>query len=90
MTPWLKAMRRAQVGGPSAAEDGAASDAVQPIEPMVDVPPVAANADLAQSAKPDFMLSVAREAVRRSGDVAAAPAARATPPSPDPTANAPD
>ena len=70
-----------------ATEEGSASP---PTDPMVDVPPVAPKPARAPSEKLDFMLSDARDAARRKGDVAADPAARATPPTPDATPEAPD
>jgi len=89
---WERFMRLAHAGAPLAAadEDDAASLASPPMVPMVEDPPVASKADLAPSEKLERMLSLARDAARRSGDVAAPAPARATPPTPDATPDAPD
>ena len=57
---------------------------------MVEEPPVALSPALAPSEKLDFMLSEARATARFSGETAAEPAARATPPMPEATPAAPD
>src|SRR3546814_404844 len=87
-------IRCAHAGGPPALaepEDAAPSPAASPpIEPMVDVPPVASKAALPPALKLDFMLSAARDAARRRGETAALPPALATRPSPEATPAAPD
>lgn len=70
-----------------ATEAGSDSPAAAP---EVKEPPVALTPARAPSEKLDFMLSDAREAARRNGETEAEPAARATPPRPDATPDAPD
>jgi len=57
---------------------------------MEDDPPVAPNPARTPSEKLDLTLSFALEAARFSGEAAAEPAARATPPRPETTPAAPD
>src|SRR5690606_30278691 len=80
-------IRCAQPGDVPAA--GADAD-VLPADPMEDVPPVAPNPAFTPSEKLDLTLSVARATARFSGEMAAEPAARATPPMPEATPAAPD
>src|SRR5690606_13512110 len=94
-TPWLRAwlrrIRCAQAGGPSAAGALAgAGEAPPPTVPMVDVPPVVSKPPLTPPVWLDLRLSAARETARFSGETAAAPPARATPPRPAATPDAPD
>ena len=79
-------MRSAQAGGEPVAGEEEAAALAGPTVPWVDVPPVALKPDFTPLSKLDLTLAAAR----RSGDTAADPAARATPPRPDATPAAPD
>src|SRR5690606_18471545 len=80
-------IRCAQPGAALADRVGAGGgSAAPPTVPMVEVPPVAPNPALTPSEKLDLTLAAAR----RSGDIAALPAARPTRPRPDARPDAPD
>src|SRR3546814_5027828 len=73
-------MRRAQAGGESGEGEVASAAVAPPMEPMVELPPVASKATLPPALKLSFTPPATLEADRRSGDIAALPPARATPP----------
>ena len=95
VVPWFMACERriccAQAGGlPAGADDAAGAALAPPTVPMVELPPVTPNPAFAPAEKLDLTLSVAFAAARFRGEIAAEPAARATPPIPEATPAAPD
>src|SRR5690606_31964491 len=88
--PWFIACERriccAQAGGlPGDADEAAGAALAPPTVPMDELPPVAPSSARAPSVKLDWTDWLARAAARLSGEMAAEPAARATPPTPEAT-----
>lgn len=96
VVPWFMACERrircAHAGGLPAGPDAAAAGSAlaPPTVPMVELPPDAPNPAFAPAEKLDLTDSLARAAARLSGEIAADPAARATPPRPEATPAVPD